>query len=218
VQPLDPIEDEVQAAVRSARILATRGDKDGMEKVIRELLSKHPDHPSALEAEADLLVAQGKLNEAREKLHELVKAHPERKATEEKYAKLVLRIEEQNISASLLLGEGDLRTLMNPAGVRRSAGTASMLSILAPGFGQIYNGELVKGIILLGGIVLLWVCLFAFGFIQGSGRLTGAGWVLVVVVIAYYFGCILDAAVTAPKAAGPAAPERPKPPVDKPFE
>lgn len=215
MKPLDPIEDEIEAARRRAHVMESRGDRDAAVAALMDVAQKYPDHPSAREAHADALIAAGKLDEAKEILAQLVKEHPGRIETERKHAKLVLKLAERNISASLLLGEGDLHSLMNPAGARRSAGTAAFLSLLAPGFGQIYNGQLVRGLTMLGISVVLWILFFTVGY---TDRMNLAGWIIGGILFVFYVGCLLDAAVSAPKHTMGPPPPRPKPPVDKPFE
>lgn len=219
MKPLDPIADEIETARRQVHVYQSRGDRESASQVIDAVIAKYPDHPDALEAKADHLIHAGELNQAKELLAKIVRAFPGRIETERKYARLVLKLEERNLSASLLMGEGDFASLMNPAGVKRSAGTAAILSLLAPGFGQIYNGQLMRGIVLLLVAVVLWTLMFTIGYVGAgqSGQMTAVGWALAVLLAAFYLGCLLDAAISAPKHAI-AAPARPTPPVDKPFE
>lgn len=215
MKPLDPIEDEIEAARRRAHVFEGRGNREAALAALAEVVEKYPDHPNAREAHADILIAAGKLEEAKEVLGALVKEFPGRIETERKHARLVLKLDERNISAALLLGEGDLTALMNPAGAKRSAGTAALLSLLAPGFGQIFNGELVRGLTMLGISVVLWILFFTVGY---TNEINLVGWVLAALLVVLYVGCLLDAAVSAPKHAMGPPPPRPTPPVDKPFE
>ena len=112
---------------------------------------------------------------------------------------------------------GHFQSVMNPAGVRRSAGTSAFLNIMLPGFGQIYNGELYKGIAFAIVAVGLWIALFTVGLGQKS-QPTGGFWPIIVCLLTLYVVTIMDAAVTASKTQPSSIPERPKPPVDKPFE
>jgi TM2 domain-containing membrane protein YozV len=219
MKPLDPVADEIDAARRQAHVYQSRGDRESASKIIDAVIAKYPDHPDAQEALADNLISAGELNKAKDVLAEIVRTNPGRIETERKHARLVLKLEERNLSASLLMGEGDFASLMNPAGVKRSAGTAAILSLLAPGFGQIYNGQLVRGIVLLLVAVVLWTLMFTIGYVGAgqSGQMTAIGWALAVLLVALYMGCLLDAAISAPKHTV-AAPSRPVPPVDKPFE
>ncbi len=217
MQPLDPVLDEIEAARRKAHVFESRGEHDAAVAVLVEIAEKYPEHPLAREAQADALIAAGNLEEAKAILAEIVASHPGRIETERKHAKLVLKLEERNLSASLLLGEGDFSTLMNPAGAKRTAGTAALLSFLAPGFGQIYNGQLSRGLTLLAIAGVLWTLFFTLGSSESSG-LTTFGWILGLIILTFYIGCLFDAATSAPRATSTERPERPTPPVDKPFE
>jgi len=215
MQPFDAVREEIQAALRKAHVLRKRGDAAGAEAAIQEVISAHPEHPDALEAKAEFLIEQNKLKEARDLLADVIKQHAGRIATERKHAELVLRVAQKEMVVTAALS-GNLNSL-NPAGVRRGAGTSAFLNIMLPGFGQIYNGELYKGIAFAVVAVGLWIALFTLGLGQKS-QPTTAFWPITVCLLTVYVVTILDAAVAASKAQPSAIPERPIPPVDKPFE
>jgi hypothetical protein len=227
---LDPVQEEVRTAVSKARVLRARGDLAGADVLLAELLERHPDHPGAMEAKAEALVEAGKTVEARDLLAEVVAKHPGRIATERRHAELVLKIAEAEMLKQALLSGMDPSLIGTPAGMKRRAGTAAFFNMLLPGFGQIYNGELTKGLILAGFTVLSWIAMFALalervpdGFRRdGSQKFathtTGFFWPVLVSLLTVYIVSILEASATAAKAPPLPKPERPVPPVDKPFE
>jgi hypothetical protein len=102
----------------------------------------------------DLLLVEMKLEEAAAAFAKAHEVDPARVSAEKKFANTTLRIAdskaEGNMSAALLRGDsiGDLLAESSRYG-RRNAGVAMLLS-LVPGFGQFYNGQFVKGAVLLG--------------------------------------------------------------------
>lgn len=224
MQELDPIEEEMQSALRKAHVLRARGDNAGADAAVMEAVARYPEHPQSLEIKADAFISQGKLAEARDVLAEAMKRSPGRVSLERKHAEVVLKIAEKDMAIKAAMEGIDIQSLMNPAGVKRHSGTAAFLNVLLPGFGQVYNGELGKGLVIAAVAVVLWVGLFTFGLDeskisgQNSSRPTSLFWPFVVLLLSCYIVSILDAAVTAGKTAAPPPPPRPTPPVDKPFE
>jgi hypothetical protein len=219
VQPFDPVREEIRSAMSKAHALRHRGDSAGAENVMREIVAKYPEHPDALEANAELLIDQNKLPEARDLLARVIAEHPGRISTERRHAEIVLRIANKDAVVQRLL-TGDMGDIMNPAGVKRHAATGGFFSLLLPGFGQIYNGEFVKGICFASSAVVLWIGLFALGMAGGGGKksqLTGFFWPILVLLLTIYIVGIADASVAAARSTPAPPPDRPKPPVDKPF-
>ncbi|MCH8275506.1 MAG: tetratricopeptide repeat protein [Armatimonadetes bacterium] len=217
----DPIEELAETAGRKARILFERGEKEAARTALLKVIEDHPSHPAGLEAKADLLRLEGKLAEAASLYAEVIEKHPGRVNTERKHAEIVLSMHEKELVASEAFRATNVREVMNPAGVRRTSGMSAFLSLLSPGFGQVYNGYLVKGLVMLAITAVLWVLMFTVGYVsaaEGRGTMTTVGWAILVLGLAYYVAAVMDAAVSAQKNTPPPAPARPKPPVDKPFE
>ncbi|MGI8924125.1 MAG: tetratricopeptide repeat protein [Fimbriimonadales bacterium] len=213
---LDPSQEEIQAALRKAHVLRNRGDTQGADAAVAEVLEKHPDHPASQEVKADILASQGKLSEARDILAAIVARQPGNIAAERKHAQVVLRIAEKDMAVSQALS-GDLS---HAAGARRSSTTAAFCSLMLPGFGQIYNGEMGKGISIAAVAVLLWVGLFTIGMEDVGGRSQPSAffWPIMVGIATLYIVSLIDASVTAGRMSPSGRIERPVPPVDKPFE
>jgi len=215
LEPLDPVSDEIQSRLRQARVMEQRGDAAGAEAVLAEILEKYPEHSEAVLLRATALESKGDIKEARDLLAGLIAAGKANVAAERKHAELVLKVagREHLISAAMT---GDFASMMNPEGVKRNAGTAAFFSMLLPGFGQFYNGELVKGIIFAVAAVFCWIGLLMFGI--GEKQVTAWFWPSMIGLAVVYLVAILDAAVAAGRSGPAIRPERPVPPVDKPFE
>ena len=115
----------------------------------------------------DLLLAEERWEEA---LAEFGRAHyldNTRAGAERKFASLTLRLAEtkanRTVADAMLRGESVVDLMaggaMESGRGRRNAGVAMLLSAFVPGFGQFYNGEFIKGAILLGGWL---VCVLIF--------------------------------------------------------
>jgi TM2 domain-containing membrane protein YozV len=129
----------------------------------------------------------------------------------------VLKVAERDQLVNFATSD-NFSSFMNPEGARKSAGTAAFFSMLLPGFGQVYNGHFVKGIIFVIPAVLAWIGVLNLGIVNGGVT----GWFLPSIVLLgiVYVVAIIDAAVVAGRtgSATPIRPNRPVPPVDKPFE
>ncbi|MEO7453276.1 MAG: hypothetical protein ABIV13_00760 [Fimbriimonadales bacterium] len=167
--------------------------------------------------QAEAFERTGKLKEALDLLGPIVESEMKTVAIERKHAELVLKVAERDQLVNYAMGD-NLASLMSPEGARKSAGTAAFFSMLLPGFGQAYNGQFVKGIVFIVIAVLAWIGVLNLGIANGAVT----GWFLPsasVLGIAYVVA-IIDAAVVAGKTGSATAirPQRPVPPVDKPFE
>jgi hypothetical protein len=217
LDPLDVVTDEIQSQIRKARLLRQRGDGVGAAKIIDELIATHPDHPEALLLKAEALEQSGKIKDARDLLAPLVGGETKNVAIERKHAELVFKVAEREQLVNFALND-NLASLMNPEGARKSAGTAAFFSMLFPGFGQGYNGQFLKGIIFAAVAVFGWIGVLNLGI---AGKNVTEWFIPSIITLgAAYVVAIIDAAVVAGKnsSAITVRPQRPVPPVDKPFE
>jgi len=138
--------------LRDAHIQRVRQQWAAAETLCRQALDLAPDDAMGLEMLGDLLAEKGSLGEALEAYQRAAGAQPGRPSLEHKIARLVLlRDEEERERAAAQL------LLSSPPSARerkRHATVVLLLSLLCPGAGQIYNGERVKGGILLGAAVV----------------------------------------------------------------
>lgn len=212
----DIVSADVEDALRKARVFLSRKDASSAMEIMDKLLEKYPEHPKVLDARGDILRELGKLEEAKKCYEQVISKHKGWVSTEKKHAEVVFQLEQAKSTTETLLREMSLSELMNPAGAKRSGGVAAFLSLLAPGFGQIYNGELVKGIVMLAIAIVSWIMLFSVGYVASS--LNAAGWFFIIVLIVLYLVSMLDAGASAGRSVTPPPPPRPKPPVDLPYE
>jgi TM2 domain-containing membrane protein YozV len=131
---------------------------------------------------------------------------PERPALEEKHARLVLMLAEQQHerAAVQMLIENPRLTA---SGRRRNPVHAFVLSAFVPGFGQFYNGEYVKGWIFLGGsfvsLLIGGESLLRLVFAFSGSRVTPSGMEAVFgfLYLLLWIAAIVDAPVRAQKLA-----------------
>jgi hypothetical protein len=147
-----------------ANVQRMRGQSSEARKSIERVLElsegmSDRDLSPVQELRGDLLTAEGKWDEALavyEKAHEL---DPTRVSAEKKFAEATLRIAEAKAIAegstlglvSDSFGEGAFGG--GPRG-KRNPGLALILSLFVPGFGQLFNGELLKAGMCLGVFLL----------------------------------------------------------------
>jgi hypothetical protein len=174
----------------------------------------------------DMLSTEGRIEEAMEAYQNATSADPKRASAEKKFAQMTLALAEANgtlnISEAMLRGES-IADLMASGALgrqqgKKNAGVAMMLSILMPGFGQMYNGQIVKGVILMGlflGLLLIitlapggsaFLRQFAAFVALNPGKAAAApAWLPVVgvaVVVVWLYG-IVDAPFMAAKGVAP---------------
>jgi tetratricopeptide (TPR) repeat protein len=156
--------ERVAALLREAHLLRMRRHLADAEAKCREALALAPEDAAALEMLGDLLVEKGALKEAAASYNQAIERAPGRAALEEKHARLALSLGEQQhqrAMAEMLLQNPGLAS----SGRRPKPWLAFFLSSVWPGFGQLYNEEYVKGMVMAGGALL--------AFLLGGESLTG---------------------------------------------
>jgi len=109
-----------------------------------------PDSQAVLEIEGDLALAQRSYQMAQERYQQALRLDPTNTKLEEKFARALLKVHEPEYAT---LANYDESLWSNR--VPRPAITSALQSALLPGLGQIYNGDLVKGVIMLCTAILL---------------------------------------------------------------
>lgn len=148
---------EFDKAFSAARMFRIQGDYGKSAEMISKAIGYDPENADAYEFAADILYAQGKLEKAAEYYKKLFSPDNPRPTAEEKYAKIIVELAEGKRQKQMLKD-----MLANPAKYRqpdRNPIIAAILSI-APGFGQIYNGQLKKGIAICGISIACWLLIY----------------------------------------------------------
>jgi TM2 domain-containing membrane protein YozV len=137
--------ERVEPLLADANRLRAKGDVEAAEKRCRQALAVDPESWEAHELLGDILYQQRRGEEAIEHYRIAHAGNPERPVLEEKVGRASLLIAEKNL---LRLRTEDVLAGRREEAPRRPA-VAALLSMLIPGFGQIYNRELIKGAIIL---------------------------------------------------------------------
>lgn len=150
---------EIDRLLSRANVHRIRGEFIEAEDTLKEALSLDKSRADVHEMVADLIFARGQLDAAAEEYKKILEAHPGRTSAETKYAKAVLEKGEheyeKRIAQEMIDNPGKyFSPPQHPL-------PAFLLSAAAPGAGQIYNGDRVKGLIILG-VFFLSVLILAF--------------------------------------------------------
>lgn len=229
--PADPVarERERDRLLTLANVQRMRGQTREARATLEGVLALAADMRPELRAPThellgDMLAAEGRVEEAAEAYKLAHEADPKRVSAEKKFAEMTLALAEAtgklSISEAMLRGES-IKDLMASGAMGRSqgkknAGVAMLLSILMPGFGQIYNGQVVKGCVIMGVflLLLLLISLSSAGsaFLQqfasflalkanSGARLPVPPWVTLagIGVVAIWLFALVDAPIAAAK-------------------
>lgn len=198
---------EFENLIRAANIHRRRGDYTAATVAIKQALEINPDDPEAREFAADMLFAHGLLEKAADQYKQLFEEDKSRASAEEKYAKAIIQISE-GVRQQDLLKE----MLENPEKFRTPSRNPLLASIvsLAPGFGHIYCGQLIKGIVLLVSTFICWTFFLLLlpdvsgfpaqeRFVQLTKNISGLAIVFLVIALILHFYALVDASVVAGK-------------------
>jgi len=204
--------DRLMSAANAHRL---RGDLLAAEDTCREALQVDPDNAGVGELLGDVLEGLGRLEDARAQYHTMLERDPGLASVERKFARVALEMDER--ARERLAVQNALSKPEDTQAMRRSAGIALALSFAAPGVGQIYCGEVVKGVIVLGSFLFSLTVMAVSGdtatFIKqlfavamaGASETSGwpSAWLLIffgVGLFSYIYG-VVDAPITAMKRA-----------------
>jgi tetratricopeptide (TPR) repeat protein len=164
---------QAETLLREASMLRRREKYAEAMTKCREALTLVPKDAAALELYGDLLQGVAHINEALAVYKRATEADPKRYSAERKYGDLLMRQQNWN--------NGD------PEAVPKNGLVASMLSLVVPGAGQIYNGDLVKGLFfLISTAISLFIIFWSpWGL---NGRQQGVSIILTVTLV---FVCVL---------------------------
>lgn len=143
-----------------ANVQRMRGQLDQARESLQAALALNTGAPKAdaqiHEMLGDAFAQNEKWDEAKAAYETAYTLDNARASAERKFAQTVLRVadatRERAVAEAMLRGELPPGAGAIPGGVggKRSPVLALLLSCLAPGFGQLYNGQLVKGLVCLG--------------------------------------------------------------------
>lgn len=140
----------------NANVARMRGDFAGMEEALRQAVALAGEDADLIELIGDALHGQGKLAEARDCYKKALDMQSGRASAETRFARVVLEIDEieRQKRESLL----DLERPRDRLRQRRRTGSA-ILALIFPGLGQLVNGEIVKGGVLMGVFIVSLIVL-----------------------------------------------------------
>ncbi|MFQ3587837.1 MAG: hypothetical protein SNJ74_05780 [Fimbriimonadaceae bacterium] len=207
---------EADALLVRARLAASRGQRSEAERLLREASALAPNAPSVLQAIGDAHVEAKRWIEARDAYAEAIRLDPGNVALERKHASAVFQIAQAQLgSTASSAGQFDRMA---------TARAAALYSLFLPGLGHILSGHVGVG----AGIMGAWVASVVAFFLTGPGRFVewafGRGtdfnvstFVFAIVALSIHIGSASVLAKDA-KAAAKRSVDRPRPPVDLPFE
>jgi tetratricopeptide (TPR) repeat protein len=156
---LDPKREEIERLLRLAHIHQVRGERSKAKDLLQQALELDAENAGVWELLGDYQREAGDwqgAHDAYKKAHEL---DPSNAPVERKYAEAVLQLTRQQEQYQqwerAIEGKGAGDGIALP----RNPGLAFLLSLLMPGVGQLYNGQFVKGGVILG-IMVLGVVIF----------------------------------------------------------
>ena len=210
--------EEAERLVRQARLAQTRGQSQTAADLYRQAAAAAPDDASLLATVGKGLLELRRVQEAKQLLERAKALAPNDANVERAFAKAVLA------AAS---GEWGGFPGGAPGIDYASAKSATLLTLLVPGLGQLVVGQTSKGLLLGGGWLL---CLVAAVLVPNGvsgllrmvmGQLSADINLAVLLPLAgmfvFWLAAVYDMNAQAKKAK-PDQRERPKPPVDLPFE
>ncbi len=151
-----PREMEVQVKVREllgrATLLRARGEHEQALALAQEAVGLDQQSWEAHELVGDLLLALERPEEALQSYRQARELHQSRSVLEEKIGRAALAqaARQRSAEASRALLEGRAA----PA-AKRNPGYAAVFSVFVPGLGQVYNGEVLKGLAMMVAYLLL---------------------------------------------------------------
>ena len=218
--PPPHIQQQVENLIRRARIEGQRGQAQLASKLIEEARTLAPNSPDVLEIVGDDLVAKGRRRDAA-KYYERAFRISKNPNHERKWGSMIVSTDASSVELAQRMNESD--AVANPK-------IAMILSIAIPWLGQIVTGQYQRGGIFLGLYIVMWIWAFATpngipSLLALAGVRTGVSGshlnIIVMVPLAaaliIHFVGIFDAASRA-KNAERKLHDRPRPPVDLPFD
>lgn len=220
-------DEEIERDVRLARAHIAGDRKPAAREILSRLEKSSPNNVLVLELKADFLLINKDFRNALPLLEKAHKIDPKNAPLEKKLAEVALRsamigsIDDQmrmGLSDSPFLADGDLKA---------SATAATVCSIFLPGLGHFVTGMTTKGIVYVVvwlGTIVPWSILVGGELKRINGNMHNFNPSMVMIVLGFiaamdYFVALFECAALGKGGGGKRPPvDRPKPPVDLPFE
>ncbi len=215
--------------IQRVRLMLGRGEREPAEAGVKALAGTYGDQPELLELRGDLALGRKRVKEA-EGLYARARAlAPGNVGIEKKHADAVFAASGMGTLEDQLRASEAGTPILDVDRAARG-GVATLMTLFLPGLGQIVMGKQVKGVAFL--TVWFVAALYVFlhgrmlagllrslGFGSGGDDPTGLFWLALVVMVGTALVALFDCAAMAKGAPkGTISADRPKPPVDLPFE
>lgn len=211
---------EAENLLRQAHLAKVRGQTSVARKLMEEAAQVAPGSAPVLEALGDEEMSHRAYSKAVKCYEAAMEADPGNVAIERKHGDAVFLVAQASAMFDL--------SASTYADSMASPKVAVILSLCIPGLGQMVTGRLTTGIVMLAGVVLGWLVAFLipqgmagfaglFGTRSSVSEFNGVVLLPLAVAIVFHFWSVIDAAGRVDKGRHQKI-DRPKPPVDKPFE
>jgi tetratricopeptide (TPR) repeat protein len=156
---LDPLTSggpELDRLLSQAHVFQMRGEVARAAELLEQAAELQPENAHVWELRGDLLMEMHRYEDARDAFAKALDLHPDEPRLEKRHARAVFQIQERKFEREQMELMVTNPELARPqlVGPRRPS-LAALLSLLVPGSGQLYNGQYVKGGIILGLMVAL---------------------------------------------------------------
>ena len=162
---LDPKRDEIERLLRTAHIHQVRGEREKAKTLLQQALELDAENASVWELLGDYRRESEDWQGAHDAYKQAQELAPDNAAIERKYAEAVLQLTRQQEQYQQWERAIEGKGVGDTTALPRNPGLAFLLSLLMPGVGQLYNGQLVKGGIILG---VMFVCIVVFMLTPGG--------------------------------------------------
>jgi len=148
-----PSNPELDRLLVEMHVRLRQGQYDEVKERLAKAKALAPDHPAVLEVEGDLAFAQHRYKQAEMLFKAALQADPTNARLEEKFATALLRVQMPGYTVNQIPDDADSPWSNR---VRRPPWASGLLSAMLPGLGQFYNGDFIKGGILVFIDIIFW--------------------------------------------------------------
>ena len=221
-------EEEIEKLLRFGRMQLNQKKLKELGETVSKLEANAPDHPNVLELRAEILCEKKEFQKALQLLKRARKLAPKDAHLERRLAEVAIKASYSQNFDSMMMGELSDSPFLSKGDITAGATYATIYSVFFPGAGHIVIGQTGKGITML----ILW--LSCISYLVGTGSLQrglvglfartssgevgmlaiGIGFIAVMIHMIAIFEC---AALSKRKSPGIRI-EKPKPPVNLPFD